>query len=227
MVQKQSGFGIASLVLGIVGILTACIAIGAFPAILGIIFAVVAFTQKGRGHGTAIAGLICSIVAVIIFVFFMMFLFFDDEAEKTKKTAESIELVDRGTEVEGQENVFHIGDIVETEKLKITLLSEESCNTNQYYEEPKNGNTFCKLDFEFENISDEDQEIASYDFTCYADDYNMNQTMGSENLYATLSPGRKIKGSLYFEIPKDTKKIEIEYETEYNDDAKVCFEIDK
>ena len=51
--------------------------------------------------------------------------------------------------------------------------------------------------------------------------------MGSENLYATLSPGKKIKGSIYFEIPKDTKKIEIEYKTEYNDDAKVCFEIDK
>lgn len=226
MVQKQSGFGIASLVLGIVGILTACIAIGAFPAILGIIFAAVAFTQKGRGHGTAIAGLICSIVAVIIFVFFM-FLFSDDETEKPKKTGEISESVDIGTGVEGQGNVFHIGDVVETEKLKITLLSEESCDTNQYYEEPENGNTFCKLDFEFENISDEDQEIASYDFTCYADDYNMNQTMGSENLYATLSPGRKIKGSLYFEIPKGTKKIEVEYETEYNDDAKICFEIDK
>ena len=56
--MKQSGWGIASLVCGIAGILLACVAIGAVPAIIGLVCAIIALTQKGKGHGTAIAGLI-------------------------------------------------------------------------------------------------------------------------------------------------------------------------
>ena len=67
--MKQSGFGIASLVCGIAGILLACVAIGVVPAIIGLVCAIIALTQKGKGHGTAIAGLICSIVAIIILFF--------------------------------------------------------------------------------------------------------------------------------------------------------------
>lgn len=38
--MKQSGWGIASLVCGIAGILLACVAIGVVPAIIGLVFAI-------------------------------------------------------------------------------------------------------------------------------------------------------------------------------------------
>lgn len=47
--MKQSGWGIASLVCGIAGVLLACVVIGIFPAIVGIVFAIIAFVQKNRG----------------------------------------------------------------------------------------------------------------------------------------------------------------------------------
>ena len=119
--MKQSKFGIASLVCGIVGILLACVAIGAVPAIIGLVCAVIALTQKGKGHGTAIAGLICSIVAIIIFVF-ASFIFDGDDSDKPKKVENSqeTEAVDNATEA--NEEVFKVGDVVETEDLRITFL---------------------------------------------------------------------------------------------------------
>ena len=40
--MKQSGFGIASLILGIVGLVFSCFIVGIIPAFLGLIFAIIA-----------------------------------------------------------------------------------------------------------------------------------------------------------------------------------------
>jgi len=65
--MKQSGFGITSMILGIISLLS-CV-VGGIPIVLGIpgiIFATVAMCQKDRAHGTAIAGLTCSIIGSVI-----------------------------------------------------------------------------------------------------------------------------------------------------------------
>lgn len=67
--MKESGFGIAALVLGIIGLLTSCFIVGILPAALGLIFAIVALASKNRKHGTAVGGLVCSIIAIVIFIF--------------------------------------------------------------------------------------------------------------------------------------------------------------
>lgn len=54
------------MVLGIISILTACIAFGIVPGIIGLILAIIALCQKDKKHGTAIAGLTCSIIGIII-----------------------------------------------------------------------------------------------------------------------------------------------------------------
>ena len=222
--MKQSKFGIASLVCGIVGILLACVAIGAVPAIIGLVCAVIALTQKGKGHGTAIAGLICSIVAIIIFVF-ASFIFDGDDSDKPKKVENSqeTEAVDNATEA--NEEVFKVGDVVETEDLRITFLKAESFKNE--YDEASKGNEYYKFEFEFENISDSDQYISSADFNCYADGYDSEMAYADDGkaLDATLSPGKKTKGIVCFEVPKNFKDISLEYETDFWNESKVCFEV--
>lgn len=46
--MKQSGFGIASLILGIVGLVFSCFIVGIIPAFLGLIFAIIAFAKRIR-----------------------------------------------------------------------------------------------------------------------------------------------------------------------------------
>lgn len=224
--MKQSGWGIASLVCGIVGILLACVAIGVVPAIIGLVCAIIALTQKGKGHGTAIAGLICSIVAIIIFIFAAL-VFEGNDSDQPEKVENSrdAEVLDDETEesTDSYDDYFTLGDSVETNDLIITFLSAKLTLDDVAYQSPDDGDAFMKLDFEFENISDEDQDISGYDFSAYADDYAVDYI--DSTFDATLSPGKKTKGSIYFEVPIDTNVFDTEYSTSYYGNSKVKFSI--
>jgi hypothetical protein len=224
--MKQSGWGIASLVCGIAGVLLACVVIGIFPAIVGIVFAIIALAQKNRGHGTAIGGLVCSIVGIIIF-FLAMFVFTSDDTNDTPKKISSNEETQTQATEEKVNEPFKVGDTVETEDLRITFLKAEPYT--EEYDEPAKGHEFYKFEFEFVNISDSDQYVSSMDFNCYADGYDMESAYSSKDkdLDATLSAGKKTKGVVCFEIPKDAKDISLEYETNYWNESKVCFEVKK
>lgn len=82
--MKQSGLGIASMILGIISILTACIAFGIVPGIIGAVLAIIALCQKDKKHGTAIAGLTCSIIGIIIFA--IMALFVNSVSDSNKES---------------------------------------------------------------------------------------------------------------------------------------------
>ena len=224
--MKQSGWGIASLVCGIAGVLLACVVIGIFPAIVGIVFAIIALAQKNRGHGTAIGGLVCSIVGIIIF-FLAMFVFTSDDTNDTPKKISSNEETQTQAAEEKVNEPFKVGDTVETEDLRITFLKAEPYT--EEYDEPAKGHEFYKFEFEFVNISDSDQCVSSLDFNCYADGYDMESAYSSKDkdLDATLSAGKKTKGVVCFEIPNDAKNISLEYETNYWSESKVCFEVKK
>lgn len=222
--MKQSGWGIASLVCGIAGILLACVAIGVVPAIIGLVCAIIALTQKCKGHGTAIAGLACSIVAIIIFA---ALVFDESDSDQPKKVENSrdAEVLDDETEesTDSYDDYFTLGDSVETNDLIITFSSAKLTLDDVAYQSPDDGNAFMKLDFEFENISDEDQDISGYDFSAYADDYAVDYI--DSTFDTTLSPGKKTKGSIYFEVPMDTNVFDTEYSTSYYGNSKVKFSI--
>lgn len=64
--KKQSGFGVASFIFGIISIFT----FGAlyFPEIIGIGFGIAALKDKTKKHGLAKAGLIMSIIGMVIVI---------------------------------------------------------------------------------------------------------------------------------------------------------------
>lgn len=93
--MKQSVFGIISLILGIIGFLGSCFVFGIVPSVLGIVFAIIGFCQKDRGKGTAIAGLILSIIGTAIAGFSLLFgiALFEDDTETTTSEVEIAESV--------------------------------------------------------------------------------------------------------------------------------------
>jgi len=55
---------IASLVLGIVGLILGCVVVGFFPAVIGLILGIVAIARN-QNKGMAIAGVICSAIGIM------------------------------------------------------------------------------------------------------------------------------------------------------------------
>ncbi len=138
----------------------------------------------------------------------------DERNTNVALTTGSIEATTETTTESSGEEVFEVGDIIETKNLKISYLScGEYISDNQFIQ-PEAGNKFVFFELEFENISDSDESISSMvGFSCYADNNSCDQKFLIENdLSASLSPGRKTKGKVCFEVPENAQVIEVEYE---------------
>ena len=64
--KKQSGLGIAGMILGIVAIVTSCIVLGGLFGTIGLILSIITLTNKNNKKGMAIAGIILNIIGIAI-----------------------------------------------------------------------------------------------------------------------------------------------------------------
>lgn len=129
---------------------------------------------------------------------------------------------------EPTEGAFKPGDILDTGRFRITYLSCDYFTSDNMFVQPDEGNVFIYLEFEVENISDSDRTIGDYDFHCYADGRVFPGTsMRDDELFATLSPGRKAKGTVAFQIPENASVVEVEYEADLFSDKLIVFTFEK
>lgn len=144
----------------------------------------------------------------------------DDMSETDNKQEDSEEETTEETKTS-----FQVGDIVETSDLKISYISAEEYTSTNEFIQPKDGYVYYRMEFEFENIGDTDQTISSIiSWNCYADGYAMEASyVGDDVLDATISPGKKATGAVYYEVPSDAKDITLEYEVDAWSGDKVEF----
>ena len=121
-------------------------------------------------------------------------------------------------------NAFHVGDIIETTKLKMQYIKAAEYVSDNQFLQPKEGMKYVYIELEVENISDSDCSVSYYLFDCYADGTECDGFYGMDDaLSAKLSAGRKAKGTIAFEVPIDAKVIEFEYEDNVWTGNKVIF----
>ncbi len=124
------------------------------------------------------------------------------------------------------EGAHKVGDVVESSKLKITYISCEEFVSDNMFVTPADGYHYITCEFEFENVGSSDEYISSLSFDCYADGINCTSIyIRDDNLSATLSAGRKTKGTVTFEVPIDAKVIEVEYLSNYWTSNRVVFTV--
>ena len=140
----------------------------------------------------------------------------DKEIEKSEKKDEKSKKL--------AEKKFKVGQTVKTDEMEIKFISVKDYKTNNEFMQPKKGNKYIKLEFEFKNKSDKDLHVSSANFSCTADDYAVEQEYFDDlELDATLSKGKKSKGAVFFQVPKKAKSIEVQYETDWLNDYKLTF----
>ena len=120
---------------------------------------------------------------------------------------------------------FKVGETVTTDDMEIKYLSVKDYKSDNEFMQPKKGYKYIKAEFEFVNKSKEDDlSVSTLSFSCNADDYEVETVYMDDNeLDADLSPSKKAKGPIFFEVPKDAKSIEIQYESDWWDSIKFTF----
>lgn len=125
--NNTNGFGIACLVLGIVGMLTTCLFFGIIPCILSLIFGLIGIFQKNQSKTTSIIGLSCSSIGIIIFICIVIAVNYEPK-EKTidNKNANIETSIDYNDEtVLETENVISEDIEFETKTTKKSTVKEE------------------------------------------------------------------------------------------------------
>ena len=133
----------------------------------------------------------------------------EQEQEKEKQQVEN----------NPQDKVYTVGETYQ-DTMKVTFLNYNSNfkNFTNYYD-LKSTEKVIRAEFEIENISEDYAPyISTSSFSCFANDYSARQlTMTEANLIydshfeETLSKGKKVKGAVYFSVPKTSTNIEIDY----------------
>lgn len=182
----------------------------------------------------------CLIVVLVVVVLVVIAAFAGGGESSTPQKVESTSGTSQSASQAGEaqpqpeQTVFTVGDAVELNGVKTTLLSAEEYPGKQYMM-PTDGNVFLVCQFEIENDSSAEITVSSMvSFNAYCDDYSVNLSVTGEmledswkTLDGTVAPGKKINGVIAYEIPQDWQKMEISYTPSYWSGHDVQFEINK
>lgn len=124
---------------------------------------------------------------------------------------------------------FKVGDTFQNKFLKVSM-TEVNDNFKKYseYATVRSGYKVVMVKFDAENIGESDQYVSYLDFDCYADDVAVEYFYSVDDdkypsLSATLSKGKKTSGYAFYEVPKDAKKIVLEYDASWLEDTNIEF----
>lgn len=182
----------------------------------------------------------CLIVVLVVVVLVVIAAFAgggeSNSPQKVESTSGTSQAASQASQAQSQpeQTVFTVGDTVELNGVKTTLLSAEEYPGKQYMM-PTDGNVFLVCQFEIENDSSAEINVSSMvSFNAYCDDYSVNLSVTGEmledswkTLDGTVAPGKKINGVIAYEIPQDWQKMEISYTPSFWSGHDVQFEINK
>jgi len=124
---------------------------------------------------------------------------------------------------------FEVGDTAEYRNVKVTLDSIVESNGSQF-NSPSDGNIFLIATFIIENNTDSELAVSSMmSFDAYQDGYSTNLSLSAllekdgEQLDGTIAPGKKMKGSVGYEVPADYSEFEISYQSDLWSSKKFTF----
>lgn len=179
------------------------------------------------------------IVIGIIVVIFLAVAFGggDDKPKKvennTTTTQQGENDNDKKADTQETKDIFTVGETAEMNDVQVTLLNYSESKGSEY-NKPSDGNVFLMAEFEIVNNSDSEMNVSSMlSFEAYADDYVLNYSLGAitENndtqLDGTIAAGKKMKGYIGYEVPKDWSTVEIHFTDDVWSDNKFKFEIKK
>lgn len=122
------------------------------------------------------------------------------------------------------DGALNVGEKKESKTVNVTYLSCTNDQSDNMFINPKEGYHYVTCEFEFENVSSSDVTVSYFSFDCFADGLNCNGAFFRDDaISATLSAGRKAKGTVTFEVPNDAKVIEVEYLANYWTSNRVVF----
>lgn len=127
--------------------------------------------------------------------------------------------------------VYNIKDIIKAGSAQFTVNSTREYEGTGFLK-PEEGNIYYVVDITIDNISSESIAISSLLMfkLIDSDSYSYDVTVVPDlkgSLDGEIAPGRKLRGDIAFEIPKETNGLELEIDPSIYGTGKVIVKLDK
>ena len=145
----------------------------------------------------------------------------DDEVKEVKSnTTQAAKSEDKAKEdKETEKTEFNVGDTAEYKDIQISLTKVTESKGDGEFVKPEDGKVWLICSFEIKNNSSDDITMSSIGcFEAYCDDVSINddymgmqapEAKGQNTLDGDVASGKKMKGAIAYEVPKDWKKLEV------------------
>lgn len=157
----------------------------------------------------------------------------NSKVESTQQDEKKSEEPKTDVNTEEVKDIFEVGETAELNDVQVTLLSYKESKGSEY-NKPSDGNVFLMAEFEIVNNSDSEMNVSSVmSFEAYADDYSLIYSFGAlmdnedRQMDGTIAAGKKMKGYIGYEVPKDWSTVEIHFTDDVWSNNKFKFEIKK
>lgn len=147
-------------------------------------------------------------------------------SEATKKESEAT----KKEKQEEEEKILTVGDSTELKDVIVTFNSVTESEGSDF-NMPTDGNVFVLAEFTIENNSDKEISMSTVlSFDAYQDGFATSLSLqallekgNSEQLDGSIAPGKKMKGVVGYEIPKDYSELEINVQLNVWSSKKLTF----
>lgn len=153
------------------------------------------------------------------------------ETTTTQQATQPGTAAEETTAAPAKTETFKIGDTVKSGDVYFTVNSVRE-NKGSEFIKPKEGSIYYLVDVTVENKSSESVTVSSILMfkLVDAEGYSHDITIGPETngqLDGEVSAGRKLRGELAFEIPKDVKGLELEIDPSLVGTGKIIVKLDR
>ncbi|WP_162523598.1 DUF4352 domain-containing protein [Calorimonas adulescens] len=136
-----------------------------------------------------------------------------------------------GGEKEPAAETFKIGDVISIGDYVLTVNGTRTSNGDDFLK-PDEGNTWYIIDATVENKSDKPVNVSSLLMFKLSDGegYSYDQAFGADtkgSLDGELAPGRKMRGELAYEIPKDASGLELIFDADVWGSGQAIVKLDR
>lgn len=128
---------------------------------------------------------------------------------------------------------YGIGEAAEYNDVIATLLSVKESKGSSY-NRPDDGQVFLICEMEIQNNSNSNVAVSSIaSFTCSVDGYMAEYSLGallegdSQQLDGAIEPGKKMRGVVGFQAPKDWEELELSFDSNVWKSSKIKFIVPK
>lgn len=222
--NKNSKLGVLALIFSILG----------FTFIIGLILAIVDLCKKDGQKKT-----FSTTALVICGIWFLIGILGSSNRDDTQVASSSIvsdninepkaeaetKTEPKAKEIQEVKDKYYVGDKWQNKYVNVSFDACGEYESDNQFIQPADGNKYVYATFTFENIGNSDTTVGYWDFDCYADGYACDGMYVADDagFTQTLSSGRKISGSVYFEVPENATEIEFEYSPSFWTSEKIVF----